>query len=321
MRKLFLVLTILFSLSARAADPLEPISGTFIQFQDWMLTMDQKIWDSELDGAREIGIDTIVLQWVKYDRHRFYPANAPGNDPTEYILKYADKHKMKVFVGTTFDSAWWKEWDDNEYLAKTARMNNVFAKKLWDRYGKHASFAGWYLPQELSDQDFDDEEIAQFRTFFSSMSTACKRLSNNLPVMMSAFFARKVPVASVEKIYSKFLPGIGIDILAIQDGVGANNWEAGVENLAGPYLRGLVRTAWRSQVKPWVTIEVFTTTKDNAGKATGRAPATPEQIREQLLVSGPLSDKLLMFDFFHYMSPKRGEPHKLLYEWYRQNLK
>src|SRR4051794_12713774 len=82
------------------------ISGTFIQYQSWMMGIDEKKWGLELDAMKGAGINTIVIQWLKSDHNRFYPIHVQGNDPTEIILRYANKNGMKVYLGLQFEKTW-----------------------------------------------------------------------------------------------------------------------------------------------------------------------------------------------------------------------
>lgn len=311
----YLILSTLFLSFVASAKPAERrVTGTFIQMQEFMLTLGEKEWKAELDSMRELGLDTIVLQWLRYDQTRFFPANAPGNDPAEMILAYADKHGMKVLLGLHFLSAWWKQWDDAEFLASLTRRNTEFAAKVWERYGKHKSFAGWYLPFELADIDFDDEELRRLRKFFRDLSDACKKPGKNkLPVAKSIFFKRKLKPATVETIYTRLLEGAGIDVLLVQDGVGTNGWEGGVKDITVPYLKAFVRVANKIRAEPWLTLEAFRSVRNKDG-ATTFAPAFAEQISEQLDSESWLFDKTIVFDFFHYLSPHRGEEQKGVFE-------
>ncbi len=295
------------------------LSGTFIQYQHWMMQFDSKKWNDELDAIKKSDMDTLIIQWVKSDHERFYPVHVQGNDPTEIILKYSDKNDMKVFLGLQFDKNWWNNWDDKDFLLKTSRNCVNFGKKLFDRYGHHPSFSGWYIPYEMSDIDFDDEEIKNLNIFFKNVVANLKKLSTKrLPVALSVFFDGKLPPAVVEEIYTLILKKSGLDVLMIQDGVGSHGWNKQVRDQVYPYLAAYSTAARRNKIISWGIVESFSTIKDDHGNVT-RVPAEISRIKEQLsLQSNQQTEKTLTFDFFHYMSPFRGEAQKRLYESYRK---
>lgn len=312
--KLLLAGGLAMSVLGRAAAPIE---GTFIQLQSWMrdLTADQ--WKAELRSMKRVGIQTVILQWLRYDDARFFPVHVEGTDPVKVILEESERLGMKVFLGLWFHSDWWKRWHDARYLEDLARWNVEFARTIWERYRGHGALAGWYLPFEMADTDFDEQEIVRLRKFLRQLSDGCHRLGRkNLPVAKSVFFTRKLPVEAIEKIYGKLLAGAGIDILIVQDGVGAQGWQASVRELAVPYLRAFRRVGEKVKARTWLALEVFSTEKDARGMDARRVPAELSQLTEQIEVEVPLFEKTVMFDFFHYMSPHRGEDRRLLYEGY-----
>src|SRR5438034_411963 len=80
--------------------------------------------------------------------------------------------------------------DDADYLDREAAESMRLAEAAWTRYGRHRSFAGWYLPQELWDGAFDDGQIARLRAFFRRVSDRCKALSGGKPVAIAPFISR-----------------------------------------------------------------------------------------------------------------------------------
>ncbi len=311
------ILLLLATPAAMAAE--RPLSATFLQFQSWMLDgLAEKDWQAELDAMRKSGIDTIVIQWLKYDQTRFYPVHAPRLDAVETILSYADRHDMKVILGLSFDSSWWSAADGPAFLGGIATRTLAFATKLNRRYGSHPSFSGWYIPYELGDRDYDDEEIATFRSVLRRVARGCHKLTGrHLPVAVSIFFSGKLPPEAVSGIYRGLLTGSEIDVVIVQDGVGTNHWEGKVKEKAGPYLAHLSRAIRQAGAHPWVGIEIFATSPAAAaGRDAPRLPAPGSRVAEQLEVAAPMFERSVMFDFFHYMSPLRGEPQAALQRWF-----
>lgn len=303
------------------------ISGTFIQYQSWMMQLNAAQWQTELDSMKNAGIQTIVIQWLKSDHSRFFPVHAPGNDPTELILKYADTHGMQVHLGLLFDRQWWSEWDDPDFLRRMAKRNEVFAAQVYARYGKHKSFSGWYIPFELSDLDFDSQETSVLNGFLRQMTAGLKKTTRNrVPISLSVFFQKAIPAHWVEVNYSKILSRSGIDILLIQDGVGAHNWSIALKEKLAPYFKAYQNAARKNHIRVWGVLENFSTQPSlltGAPKLSSRAsgkerfPAEISRLRDQLYFHGAQKfEQILTFDFFHYMSPGRGAAQKKLYREY-----
>jgi hypothetical protein len=171
---------------------------------------------------------------------------------------------------------------------------------------------------ELDDRDYDDEEIATLRSVLRRVARGCRKLTGrHLPVAVSIFFSGKLPPEAVSGIYSGLLTGPEIDVVIVQDGVGTNQWEGKVKEKAGPYLVQLARAIRQAGAHPWVGIEIFATSSAaGPGRDAPRLPAPGSRVAEQLEVAAPLFERSVMFDFFHYMSPLRGEPQAALQRWF-----
>jgi hypothetical protein len=303
------------------------ISGTFIQYQSWMMQMDSKKWNSELDLMRTAGVDTLVIQWLKSGLFRFYPVNIPGNDPTEIILNYADKNQMKVYLGLQADKSWWSNSRDRDYLRKTAENSIALGRSIFKRYGKHSSFQGWYIPYEMSDGDYDEDEVVNYRHFFNEITQGLKKLSSKkYPIGLSVFFNGLIPPKVTQSLYTEILKGSGVSLLMIQDGVGVHDWGAQMNEKVVPYMNAYRAAAQKNKIEVWSVLESFINTKDKSapsisGSSSERAPTDISRLTEQLKAqaSHPY-EKILTFDFFHYMSPNRGAGQKALYDSYLSHM-
>jgi len=295
------------------------IEGTVIQYQTWMMKLSKEQWLKELEAMRALGLKVIVLQWLKYDQEHFFPAKV---DSTRVILEYADLHDIEVYLGLNFDRVWWEKWDDSEFLKKTALSASVFSTKIWTRYKKYRSFAGWYIPYELGDYDLEEDKINRLNNFYRAVTRKCKKLSKKrkLPVALSVFFSGKKPPKYVYKIYGELLKGTQIDILMVQDGVGVRNWFGEVEEKVLPYLEAFRGAARKNGAETWAVLENFTLSQGSNGEQK-RIPTDISDLSDQIELQAPKADKLLMFDFFHYMSPQRGKLQGDLYKDYQIKIR
>jgi hypothetical protein len=289
-----------------------PIRGTFIQYQDWMMRLDRGDWRRELDAMRRAGIDLVIVQWLENESSSFLPRHGWSHDPTETILSYADDHGMRVFIGLAHADIWRPRLRDSRYLDRSAARSNEVADEAWRRYGNHRSFAGWYLPQEIRDAVYSPDQISDLRAFFKRLGDHCRTLSGGKPVAVAPAIMGLIHVDAFTRAYTSLLSGSGINIVILQDGVGARGWNEGLEARVVPYFLAMRDACRASGAEMWSDIEIF----EKGESSSGRIPTSIERIRRQFDAESSYVATFVMFDFFHYMSPYRGEAQKKLYEDY-----
>lgn len=158
-------------------------------------------WREQVRGMHELGLDIIVIQetWRNqeyYDKHNipksgyrgkaYYPSKLyPGRmdimakDPLEAILSEADKLGMKVFPGVGL-YAWF------DYTTPSLNWHKDVASELWDIYGHHKSFYGFYVSEESGGNlGGTDKEKQERIAFFKDFHAHCKSLAPDKPVMLA----------------------------------------------------------------------------------------------------------------------------------------
>jgi hypothetical protein len=97
----------------------------------------------------------------------------------ESVLTEADKDGMKVFLGVGM-YAWF------DFTEGSLEWSKKIAKELWDKYGSHKSFYGWYISGEiagnLGDNDNRKKELVHF---FEEFTPYVKTLAPDKPVMLA----------------------------------------------------------------------------------------------------------------------------------------
>jgi len=309
--------------TASRAKPGLRLDGTFIQYQPWMMDMDAAAWTRELDAMREAKLRVIVLQYHRNGDQRYFFDESAGSDGTDIILDYADKHHMDVFMGLYTDQAWWKQCLQKAYLDATSATSMKLAERLWRRYGHHRSFVGWYLPSETWDRSYSDDQVVRFRDFFRRLSDHCRAQSPAAPkpVAISPFFEARIPPEQVEKTYTDLLTESGIDIVMLQDGIGARQWGDEVASKIVPYFRAFRNACLSAGVELWSNLECFQILGDQSNSPPGKfIPAHVERIARQMVAAAPFVQRFVTFDFFHYMSPYRNEQARQLNEQYLERF-
>ena len=291
------------------------LGGGFIQLQGWMMKVSADQWKRELDAMHAAGLDTIIIQYLEYGRRSFIPADEKATDPTREILRFADAHGMRVFIGTKAHDGWW-DWDA-DFLKRSLDDRKRLIQAIHSRYAGHHSFTGWYLAEEVSGP-LSPARVEVLRGYFRSQSVFCKQLRNQ-PVAFAPYFSQLTPLESMRTIFEKLLDGAGIDIVMLQDGVGARGWDRDLEERIVPFFRMFREVCNRHHVALWSDLECFQ--RKGADPKAGFVPTTPARLIRQLKAVAPHVDRIVTFDFFHYMSPYRGAPQRELYQSYRQYLR
>jgi len=307
-------------LGPRAAETARPpVEGTFIQYEQWMMKLDREAWRLELDAMREAGITLVIVQWLEFQNVRFIPADPSAPDPTDIILDYADEHGMRVFVGLHTEDRWHERFSVPRYLDRAAAMSLRLADLAWARYGDHASFAGWYIPQEPRFAEYGREHLDLLRGFYRRQSDRCREISGGKPVAISPALSAPRDRPEPERfraVFAGLLSGAGVDMVLLQDGIGAHRGEYDFDAKVVPYFRAMRDACREAGVELWSDIEIF----QRKRASRGSEPARIERIRRQIDAAAPFVEGFVMFDFFHYMSPRRGEAQKKLFEDYLREV-
>ena len=220
---------------------------------------------------------------------------------------------MEVFVGLITNNQWWRATKDNAFFEKLTSESTRIADAARSRYGKHSSFAGWYIPSEPSDA-LASADVPGVCKLFRGISDHCKRILDGKPVAFSPFLTGQTDAAGIEKNYTDLLTDAGVDILMLQDGVGARAWDDQLESKVRPAFRAMRSACLSAGVELWADLEVFR----NVGTPDKPSfvPADAARIGRQLAAEAPFISRTIAFDCFHYMSPQRGAKQKALYDAY-----
>ena len=163
-------------------------------------------WKNHIYEMHEIGVTSVVIQNVlespyyvcqhgmsadNYDGAAFYDTElAPRypkmqeKDPIEAILTAADECDMTVFPGVGH-YAWF------DYSPESLIWHKRVAKDLFDKYGHHKSFYGFYISEEMfgdlyySYPPVPDEDYKNIQSFFKEFRTYAQTLEPTKPVALA----------------------------------------------------------------------------------------------------------------------------------------
>jgi len=105
--------------------------------------------------------------------------NIAADSALESVLTEADKDGMKVFLGVGM-YAWF------DFTNGSLEWSKKIAKELWDKYGTHKSFYGWYISGEIAGNLGDnDDRRKELVHFFEEFTPYVRTLAPDKPVMLA----------------------------------------------------------------------------------------------------------------------------------------
>jgi Domain of unknown function (DUF4434)/Domain of unknown function (DUF5109) len=291
------------------------ITGTFIDeishdipHQNW----GEKEWEQDFIHMKEMGIDTVILIRSGYRNFITYPSTylinkgcyKPPIDLVQLFLTLADKYHLNFYFGLYDSGAYW----DTGNMQIEIDHNKFVIDEVWQKYGHHASFKGWYLSMEIS------RKTKGAIHAFSSLGRQCKAVSNNLPTLISPWIDGKkavmaasatlvkenaVTIAEHEKEWSEIFDGIKNDVnaVAFQDGhIDYHELE--------DFFTINKKMADIYGLQCWTNAESFD--RDMPIKFL---PIKFEKLRLKLEAARKAGyDKAITFEFSHFMSPQSMYP-------------
>jgi hypothetical protein len=291
-------------LQAQSARP--KISGTFLQ-----LTTDHKNWTeekwSELFGYfRRLQLSYVIVQWTVYDDTTFY---GPASDAAlEKVLARAAQSGMKVWIGLFHDSQYWNRIGDRpavtaRYLQQLRSRSLAAARDLAPRLKEHPGFAGWYLPEEIDDINWQRPEVRkELLRHLELESKELRVLAPDANVAISSFSNARLSPAQFQNFWSSVFRATSIGTVFLQDGVGVGKLE--LDEL--PLYAGALAQAARAEGRDFrMVVELFRQTSGqpfDSGPFKA-SPAALQRIRRQLEIAHQFTDLLVGFSVPEYMTP------------------
>lgn len=192
------------------------------------VTPDQ--WKEMVRSMKKIGMSTIVIQesfrnqyYVgahsltpeNYEGLAYYPSdlypgrmNVASKDPIEAILNQADESNMNVFMAVGM-FAWF------DFTPESLAWHKNVATELWNRYGHHPSFYGFYVSEECAGNLFNGEQTIEGKLtrkkeicdFFREFKKHCNAMAPDKPVMLAT---NSMDVLDGEDAYPALLQNLDI---------------------------------------------------------------------------------------------------------------
>jgi Domain of unknown function (DUF4434) len=291
------------------------VTGGFIQLNNGFTSFSQQWWDAELGAMKDVGMDTLVIQFVGVGSTYFYPSTVPGvngsgTDTIGRVLQAADTLGMGVYLGLQLDTGGFN-------LSQNLTQGAATLTELNALYGSRASLAGWYIPQEISDQIvLNDPVLRDDLVNYMGQISQQAHANTSLPVMISPYFGQSPNAQAYADWWGTTgLAGTGVDILALQDGVGTHR-----TTIAGslPVFQAFQPVMQNNNVAFWANNENFNQTHGWPvdGQPWAAVPTDINTFTAQIQSTAPYVDKAITFEFSTYMSPQGSGPANALYQDY-----
>lgn len=265
-------------------------------------------WIEEFIMLKERNINEIILQSVFDTLHKkcFYNSNikyfkSNNIDMIKNCLEAAKETNSKVRMGLGESKLWWTLGALNKkWILKEAHINKIIFQDIVKKYGQDTALSGWYIPYELSDYFIvTKRQRRNINKFFKEISEDIKKRSN-LSVMISPYFNMRGPriltIKAWEKALKETLDGCKIDILALQDSIGAGfNKLSNIEKL---FLHTKKATD-KLNITLYADTETF---KKRRGKLIS---ATEEEFLERANIIKKYVKGHIAFSINHYQNNKK----------------
>lgn len=279
---------------------------------------DSYSWFLMLKGMRDLGMEYLVLsQAADYNAKMTLfktgrTVNAGYNysqvygctDVCEAILNAADELGIDVYMGTISGADFADPITKIDLINGVIRDSEYVIRDLYEQYGHHKSFVGYYLADEQCDHWMTSANGVKYgRMVYKAQSDLIRELDADAKIMIApAIWRSGTYLSAGSAMYNMIKPEKEgerpvVDIVAAQDCLGRTN-ELYVPDAIfdeyGKYCEEWAKNVKRAGAEFWHDAEVFEQTY------------TYKRYNELVRSFGyeaKLSGSIIVFDIPHYLSP------------------
>lgn len=283
------------------------ISGTFldeithdIPSQNW----GPAEWAADFDHMKAVGIDTVILIRAGYRKHATFNSKVLQKemdifpvytDLVDLFLTLAEERNMEFYFGTYDSGTYWVNGD----FHREAEINRAFCDEVMERYGHRKAFKGWYISHEI--HSFNEGMMRVYESLSSHL-----RALKQVPILISPyvkgskqFGGQAITLKEHEWEWDQVFARIKnhVDIVAFQDGqVQYHELEE--------YLLLNKTLAHKYGLHVWSNVESF-----DRDMPWNFPPIPFKNLRYKMEAAAKAGvDKLITFEFSHFMSPQSMYP-------------
>ena len=254
---------------------------TAYQSQDSLTHMHQRLYT--------LGMEHVVLQYAAVEAtHLYYPSQLDFLQDTQYknnqlfpkSVEAAKTAGTKIWLGLYYNGENWYTPPTAEQLDTLSARNLKVLDEVHSLYGNENVIEGVYIPQEIARYYWDGlraDATAEMLTehFLKPVTDAAQ--AKGWKVMAAPFYNQNLE--SPEKLQAffekLFAAGFKPDIIAVQDGIGANDagkLHAETATVA-QYERAVANACSQHSIEFWVDLELFRTDDSHALADSARLSA------------------------------------------------
>jgi hypothetical protein len=278
-------------------------------------------WADLFEYLRRLQLSEVIVQWTAYDDIRFYGSPVQGPDSVlDKVLLAASHAGLKVWVGLYCDSGYWNHVGEGQatraYLNGLRSRSLAIGRDLAPLLKQQSSFAGWYLPEEIEDVNWQTPEARKELLLHLGLeSKTLHELTPGARIAISAFSNARLSPAEFHDFWVEALRASTVNTVLLQDGIGAHKLELDEFPLYAGALSDAARSAGRDFS---VVVELF---RQTGGLPLDHGPfqasaARWEQVRAQLEIAHRFTSTIVGFSVPEYMTPLGTGGAKQLYADY-----
>ncbi|MCL5269935.1 MAG: DUF4434 domain-containing protein [bacterium] len=287
------------------SDRIGKITGTFldeITIDIGSLNWSAADWARSFEAMAFIGIDTVIIIRGGLRDLGVFPSKVIGNrhdpDLAQLFLDEAARHGMRLFFGT-YDSGMLYLGSRGLSDPKAELdLNRRFADEVFDRYGAHPAFKGWYMTHEVS------SNLKGINELYRELAGHLKNQTPMLPILISPYYPSRLIFGDkyltpeqFGQSWRELLDGLTglVDIMAFQDGTCRDDYPE--------YLAVAKTFADDFGIEFWNNVEAF-----DRNMSYHFPPRDIRQLTRRLRITEPYVTKHITFEFTHFMSPNSEFP-------------
>ena len=272
-----------------------------------------------IQAQRDIGFDLLWICNTPALLDQAQQASAQGTDLLDTVYHIADSQGMRVIADLP-RGGWYGQAAADDILA----TNTKHIRRYQARYGRHASFWGWYLNYEINPiAPSDVEQSAFWRSLWRGIADECHRCAPGSVVTISPFFLlddtrRRGFVYLTPEQYAawwgKTMRETGIDILMLQD----SGEHLSFFTLAQrePFFAATADACHKAGAQFWVNVETGEAHVADWDEylALGRDEKAPwrftpvDWLRQKLELASRYGDGIVNWGYFPFMDPMSAQP-------------
>lgn len=286
---------------------LKPVVGTWFEFRHhnaaegkyWneiCKNFTDEQWEELIADMADLGMKYMPMMCTSlvtndeaeayFETDIFPMADMKCKEPMSVMFDAADKYGIKIFVSCGFYGNFNTPYA-NMISEEVKERAFKAMKELYERYGHHESFYGWYLPDEKWVNPYFSEEFIKYVNAYTAYG---RSLMPNAKTLIAPYGVANI---IADEKYIEQLTRLDVDYVAYQDGIGV---ESATVEKSGEYFKALREAhdaAGRSKI--WADVEFFGF--EGQIYKSALIPANVERVMKQLEAVSPYVDEILCYQY------------------------